>query len=237
MRTFPAGRSLKHALMTAVVALAAGCAALPQPDILPPSLDAPADYGEPSGPGLLYRIDRAQLTLYTEKSGWLRGLAHGHVIETDAVHGAIRLTDPAPGSTARLYFRPWDLVLDRPESRRAAGVGFESERSAADIAATRARMLGPRGFDSNDHPFVTVDVGWVDEHSAHITIRFRGRVAEQRVPLEFRVLDGQIDARAEFDIGHEALGIRPYSAFAGAIAVAETIRISLVVSARRIPEV
>jgi len=216
-----------------LILFVAGCAALPQPEVLPPAAEVPPGYAEPRGTGTLYRIDRAALTLYTYRAGWLAGLAHNHVMETDAVEGAIRLTEPRSGSMARLYFRPWDLILDDRAARDTAGPGFESERSAADIAATRSRMLGPKGFDTNNHPFVVVDVRWADETSAALSIRFRDQSVDRQIPISWQIDEQRIEASADFEIDHTTLGIRPYSAFAGAMAVAEPIRVRLVLSAVR----
>ncbi|MGE0621408.1 MAG: hypothetical protein AB7I04_07890 [Pseudomonadales bacterium] len=231
MRRVPIQKPLALLLLLASIA---GCAALPQPEVHAPLLDVPPGYEVPPGAGTLYRIDRADLTLHTYRAGWLSGLAHNHVMETDTVRGDIRLSEPLSASAARLYFRPWDLVLDDPDARAAAGPGFESERTAADIAATRTRMLGPRGFDSNDHPFVVADVRWADETALALTLHFRDRQVEVRAPAQWQISAQRIDASAGFDIDHTELGIRPYSAFAGAIAVAEPIRVRIVLSALRV---
>ena len=45
--------------------------------------------------------------------------------------------------------------------------------------------------------------------------------------------DQRIELTSDCEITHERLGIRPYSAFAGALAVAEEIRIQLRLSAER----
>ncbi len=210
-----------------LVLLLGGCAALPQPEILPPPDGPPAAYRTPDGPGTLYPIRQAKLILHTYRAGWLAGLTHNHVMETDALRGAVLLGEPSARSRAVLYFRPWDLLLDRPEARAAAGEGFESARSAGDIAATRTRMLGPRGFHANRHPFVVVEVRWVDEDHAALAIRFRDTVHEARVPVRWRLQGNRLEVAADFELRHEDLGIRPYSAFAGALAVAEPIRVQL----------
>jgi hypothetical protein len=218
-------------LATALTWLIGGCAALPQPDVREPSVTRPPDYSDPAGRGRLYRIEEARLTLHTYRAGWLSRLAHNHVIETHEVHGAIRLDSPRNRSAGRLYFRPWDLVLDDPGARAAAGPGFESPRSPADVAATRARMLGPRGFDSNEHPFVVVDARWADETHVMLVIHFRATTLDRLVPVAWRLADNRLTASADFELTHTSLGIRPYSAFAGAIAVADPIRVRLTLSA------
>jgi hypothetical protein len=153
-------------------------------------------------------------------------------METTRIGGAIHLAEPLEDSTAQMYFRPWDLVLDDPDSRAAAGAGFESERSAEDIAATRTRMLGPKGFHSNDHPWVKVSVSWKTRTEAVLEIDFRDGIYAFDVPLNWSIEGDVLSASADFELSHRALGIRPYSAFAGAIAVADPIRIQLTLSAR-----
>lgn len=220
-------------LSLALVLLLSGCALMPQPDVYPPEPGLPAPAAPAAPPAATaYRIVAADLEIHTYRAGWLAGMAHNHVMETTAVSGEIHLGEDIENSTARLYFRPWDLELDNPASRAAAGAGFESSRTAEDIAATRTRMLGPRGFDSNGHPFVVIDVAWRAERVAALTIRFRDAAYELDVPVTWELSDGRLDAAADFELSHRALGIRPYSAFAGALAVAEPIRIQLSVSGR-----
>ena len=217
------------------VLVCSGCALLPQPPIEKPTAMLPEPALIDALPGKSFRIVDAQLDIHTFRDGWLSHLAHNHVMQTDAVSGAIQLTDPIERSTARLYFRPWDLVLDDPEARQAAGAGFESERTAADIAATRSRMLGPRGFNSNEHPIVTVDVSWLDARQVNLVIQFRGESYRFPAPVTWSQTDTRIQIRSDIELSHGALGIKPYSAFAGAIAVADPIRIRLQLSAEATP--
>ncbi len=223
-------RKLRPGLAALLLLLSTGCALLPQPEVLPPGDDPAPEAAVPEGTSE-YRITAADLEIHTFKAGWLSHLSHAHVLETTAVGGSIHLAEPISGSSARLYFRPWDLELDDPQSRQAAGAGFESLRSAEDIAATRTRMLGPRGFDSNNHPWVLVDVRWLNSEQVNLEILFRDERHAFTVPLSWSVQDNSISASADFELSHRALGIRAYSAFAGAIAVTDRIRVQLELSA------
>ena len=220
--------------LAAFLLLATGCALLPQPQVLPPQ-DAPPPTAAAPANTTPYRITEAALEIHTFKGGWLANLTHAHVLETTAVGGDIHLAEPVAGSSARLYFRPWDLELDKPASRVAAGAGFESTRSAEDIAATRTRMLGPRGFHSNEHPWVIVDVHWHDVRQVDLDIHFRDGTYPLTVPLSWSQAEGTITAQTDFELSHRTLGLRPYSAFAGAMAVADRIRVQLTLSARAAP--
>ena len=213
--------------------LITGCSALPQPEILPPPDGPPAGYRDPSGPGDFYRVETAHLIAYTYRAGWLAGLTHNHVLETDEIHGFIQPAEDPEASRAVLYFRPWDLTLDRFESRAAAGPGFESARSAGDIAETRARMLGPRGFHSNEFPFVVATIRGKDESTITVSLHFRNTTFETVVPVTWQQTDDRLEVKADIQLTHADLGIRPYSAFAGALAVAEPIRVRLQLSALR----
>lgn len=228
-----AGHRGVRCCLLSLALLTSACALLPQPSIQEPAVSASPEWTAPAVDAQIFRIDHARLELHTYRAGWLSGLAHNHVMETEAVHGEIHLTDPIAESSARLYFRPWDLTLDDPETREAAGAGFESARTAEDIAATRTRMLGPRGFDNNQHPYVTTIIHWLDESRVELEISFRGEVYLLEAPLNWSRTRDAIMANADFEISHRALDLKPYSAFAGAIAVAEPIRIQLELSASR----
>jgi len=208
-----------------------GCALLPQPEIVEPLIETPT--GWTSAKAASYVVDEAQLILYTYRAGWLKDLAHNHVMTTTKLAGAIDLAEPISHSSASIYFRPWDLILDEPAARAAAGAGFESERTPADIAATRTRMLGPQGFASNDHPFVVIEVSWVNDSRVGLAVSFRDAVVDLEAPVSWSHDQERLSVTADFELSHRTLGIAPYSAFAGAIAVADTISVRLSLSAER----
>ena len=212
--------------------LASGCALLPQPEVYPPVEPMPAQQSSADPSAVTYELVQARVEIHTFRAGWLSGIAHNHVLESDGMAGQIWVATPIEASTARLQFRPWDLELDNPESRIAAGAGFESTRTAADIEATRTRMLGPKGFHSNEHPWVVIDVAWQSTEVVSLQIQFRDAVYPIDVPVRWSLQEDVLEASADFELSHRALGIRPYSAFAGAIAVADRIRVQLDLSAR-----
>lgn len=221
-------------LAGAVAALLLGaCAALPQPEIVPPGTATPAVPLPVPPASVPYRVEQAKLTLHTYRAGWLPWLAHNHVLETSVVGGEIHLAEPLRASLGRIHFRPWDLRLDDPAARQAAGEGFESRRTAAEIAATRTRMLGPAGLDSNAHPLIVVEVRWLDPKTTGLSIHLRGDTFETTAPVTWHRDGGTLRAAGDFELSQRALGMRPYSAFAGAIAVADRVRVMLELTAVR----
>lgn len=216
--------------------LLSGCAALPQPPINPVTVEVPADFPaeqyRSAGAGRVFRIDDALLTLKTYRAGWLRGLAHNHVMTTTKFNGLIYLSSEPGRSFADTYFRPYDLVLDEPAARTAAGPGFESVRDDDDIAATRSRMLGPKLLASNAHPFISVHVSpGPSDDQLLLTISLRDEQVDKIVPISWYVEEGRLNAESEFQLSHGDLKLKPYSAFASALAVADQIDVTITVQA------
>lgn len=235
---------LRSRLFTALLTgMLSSCALLPQPEINPVTAScslSPQVEEKPATGATLFRISDALLTLKTYRSGWLQGLAHNHVMTTNQVNGVIGLAPPPATSSAALCFRPFDLTLDDAQARLDAGEGFESIRTAKDIEATRSRMLGPKGFDSNQHPQVEVRIRLADtlvpepgKQNVVLSIGLRGQWFEKVVPLRWRLSEDRLAAEADFQISQQALGIRPYSAFAGAIAVDDVVQVTMTFTATR----
>jgi len=217
--------------------LLSGCALLPQPPIEPPVDSAPSaerlDIAADAD-SVPFRIATAELTIKTYRGGWLPGISHNHVMTTDKLGGVIHLSEDRSKSRAIAYFRPYDLVLDDPTTRQQAGIGFESERSEQDILATRTRMLGPAGFASNDYPFVLIRIEPVSLSEVNLEIGFREGIYHHQLPLAWELVDGTLNITGQFKLTHSQLGLKPYSALAGAIGVADDVDVEIVLSA--IPE-
>lgn len=227
--------------LAALTLLMGSCVLLPQPPIDAPVLHSPVDFPVTeylkAASGTVYEISRGELLIRIYRGGWLSGLAHNHVISTDTIRGYALIEGPQ-GDRAALYIRPWDLVLDDPAQRLAAGAGFESQRSAGDVAATRTRMLGPHGLHSNAYPFIIARIRpSVDWRTATIDLEFGGEGHRLTVPIRRVSTSGRMIVETEIVLSHAALGLKPYSAFAGAIGVADRIdlraRIEIEVSAGR----
>lgn len=218
------------------VFLLAGCAALPQPEINPVSVDVPADFPfdqyRRHRDGQVFAVDQSELVIRTYRAGWLKDLAHSHVLTASTLNGLIFVDPAGDASMADLYFRPYDLILDEAEARAAAGPEFESVRSEADIAATRLRMLGPRLLDSNDHPFIRIHVApGRPPDEVLLSIVLRSHTTTRPVPVEWSISAERLEVSASFRLTHAELGLQPYSAFAGALAVAQPVDVTLILRA------
>jgi hypothetical protein len=225
---------LSFCKLVAVIAvlLSTGCAALPQPPVHPVTDEVPRDFPielyRGTGDGRIFRIHDALLTLKTYRAGWLQGLAHNHVMTTTDFFGLVYLSPDPVRSFADAFFRPYDLILDEPAARQAAGVGFESVRTDDDIAATRSRMLGPGLLASNEFPFISVQVSPAPDHDQVVlTLSVRNEKVHKVVPISWTLTQGQLHAESNFQISHTELMLKPYSAFAYALAVADQIDVAV----------
>jgi len=226
----------RHWCLLLAVILLAGCAALPQPEISPVAVDVPADFPFSRylqrPPGQVFSVDQSELVIKTYRAGWLKGLAHSHVLTASTLNGLIFLDPAGRASMADLYFRPYDLVLDDPQARAAAGPEFESIRTESDVAATRLRMLGPRLLDSNDHPFIRIHVApGPAPGEVLLSIVLRSQTTTRLMPVEWSDSAERLEVRASFRLTHAELGLKPYSAFAGALAVAEPVDVMVALRA------
>jgi hypothetical protein len=228
---------IRHALILLASSMLSACALLPQPTIEAPVLDHPdADRLEvvPADDSRVFRVVAADLTIKTYRGGWLSGLAHDHVMTTREVGGTIHLAGEPGNSLAVIYFRPYDLVLDDPGAREQAG--FKSERSQRDVAATRSRMLGPKGFDSNTHPFVQIRIEPAGVSEVKLQILLKGEAYSLEVPLAWDLQDASLRITSAFTLTHQQLGLQPYSAMLGAIRVSENIDVEMVITATPVPD-
>ena len=218
--------------------MVSACALLPQPAIetpIPGQPDTDQLVAAPAGDSTVFQVVAADLTIKTYRGGWLAGLAHDHVMTTRAIGGTIHLATDPRNSVAAIYFRPYDLILDDPLARRQAG--FDSERSRSDVAATRTRMLGPKGFDSNAYTYVLIQVDPAGDHEVNLQILFKDRSYLLQVPVRWDLQDNRLRITSTFTVTHRQLGLRPYSALLGAIGVSENIDVEVAITAAPASEI
>jgi hypothetical protein len=222
------GRPL--ALLVALGALGAGgCGAPPRPAlVLPARTAAPVPVAVTAN----WRLDadRSELSIRAFRAGALAALGHNHVLLARGLEG--RLVVPAAGYAGtrfELALPVAALVVDDADARRAAGEGFDTRPTAADIEGTRQHMLGARLLDALAYPTIEVRgvVGAAQGGalSAEAVVVVRGHEARVVVPLAVAPSGTALEARGAFRITHAELGLTPYSVAFGALSVAEEIEI------------
>lgn len=234
--------ALRRALLTVLTGLLAACATAPPVPELPGAVpdDFPWDrYRQDAGRVL--RIDGGRLVLKVYRGGRLKHLGHNHVITSDAITGLLWLpTSASTGAVpdgangyADLYVPLASLIVDPPAARRAAGPEFSSEPSDRDREGTRRNLLGPKVLDAANHPYLRATVDLASSWSGTVVFGVAGRQTSHRLPFAVeRQPDGSLSISASFELTQEALGISPFTALGGAIAVADPIQVAVTLQAR-----
>jgi hypothetical protein len=187
-----------------------------------------------------YEIDPAKTQLYwlVYSSGALAGLGHNHVISAPEIQGRIDLQDTLSDSTFMLEIPVDSLQVDAPALRSTLGQPFASRPSQRDIEATRRNMLSRALLDSEAYPTISVAGSAFQSEGGsqtlQLTLTVKGTDVEMILPLVLDVEEDRIAVKAQFQLTHQQLGLRPFSALFGALQVAEHMDFVCVLVARRV---
>lgn len=225
-------------LASALAALLAGCA----PSLSPPVTDDGAarvraedsyyrravQAGEP-----VFRVEPAQSLVVIEvrRDGPLGHLGHDHVVASHEVRGHI-----APAAArGDLSVRLDRLVVDEPGLRAEAG--FDTQPSAAAIAATRTNMLD-KTLQAARHPyaFIRVDSVLAEAGDARLglAITLNGITRRLSVPARIEADAQRLLVSGRLRLKQTDFGIEPFSILAGAIRVGDEVAVRFRIHAARI---
>lgn len=187
---------------------------------------------------LRVRPEESILAVITHKGGFASGLAHNHLI-TAAGYDAKLEFDEASVSATRfeLRIRPEDLVVDDPELQntwfpqiRALGILDEpfGDVSDGDRKKIRSSMLGKKQLDAASFAEISASLLSVREVAAPteeesfayrvtVVLEIRGRRVEREMLARFALEDGALSVEAFGDFQFTDFGIKPFSAFLGAV--------------------
>jgi hypothetical protein len=160
-------------------------------------------------------------------AGVFAHFGHNHVISVSEVSGTVTRRISTEGSTFELSIPVSSLVVDEPSLRAHHGEDFRSEPSAKDISGTRRHMLGDRVLDVAHYPTIRVHgevrAGEIDSDLLSITVQMLGRNIRLSVPARVEIEGNALIASGEFSVTHAELGMEPYRAVLGMLAVSPRI--------------
>ena len=231
---------MRRALAAALVAaaLVAGCArpvARPAPvDERPPAEFPEQHYAQALARGLpVYRVDPARSLVVVEvrRGGALARLGHDHVVASRDVRGYVA---PDEGR-ADLYLRLDRLVVDEPGLRAEAG--FDTEPSAADVAATRRNMLD-RVLEAERHPFALVSAIRTGRASGGmsltVALTLHGIARSFEIPVALEADRERVDVSGRTTLDQTAFGIAPFTVLGGALRVLDRVDVRFRIRADRV---
>jgi polyisoprenoid-binding protein YceI len=185
-----------------------------------------------AGESRIYTIDPAQSEVYWRiyRAGALAAAAHSHVISMTDFTGSVTLASDLADAQWSLSFPVAGLVIDDPELRARHGEEFESVPSEDEKSGTRRNMLSDRLLNGEDFPAINLTgtgvLGSLAAAELPVTIEIVGNSVELAFPASIGLTANELIVTGEARFSHEDLGLTPFSAFAGAIAVADGIDFS-----------
>jgi polyisoprenoid-binding protein YceI len=177
----------------------------------------------------VYSVDSSGSEVYLRiyAAGALAALAHNHIISAGEFSGRVVLTADPAASQWDLSFPVAELVVDDAELRARYGEDFESGPSDNDKSGTKRNMLSDGLLNGAAFPEIrfsgTGVNGTLENAQLAVSIEIAGSVVDVVFPARISIGDGEVVVSGEYRVTHEDLGLTPFTAMAGAMAVAEEI--------------
>lgn len=230
----PRRAAIPMVMVTAL--LLAACQSLPSPapeaalEGAWPDLDA--TYRAQTASATVYALDPAasQVRIYVYRAGAAARFGHNHVLSLPRFAGYVAVPgDDASAARFELRVPLEALVVDDPVARADTGGSFAGERSAGDIAGTRANMLGERGLDAARFPqmrlrAVAVEGDW-PRLLARVAVTLHGVTRQEPVALTVTREAGRLRVAGTLILRQRDYGIEPFSALGGLLQVQDAVTV------------
>jgi polyisoprenoid-binding protein YceI len=232
----------------ALGALFLGCLLAGCPTRAPPP---PAQVGTQAPPTLAPHLGRpydvvaadSLLTVRVYRGGTLATAGHNHVVASRTLVGTVYVPEDVLKASIELHLAVAELTVDEPELRaREAGGDFPPDVPQSARDGTRRNMLGPAVLDAAEYSEVVlrserlepaadaagVLVAWLDAQvrDQHRTIA---------VPLRYELSGDTLTLTGETALRQSELGLTPFTALMGALAVQDEMRVRFRIVAIRAP--
>jgi polyisoprenoid-binding protein YceI len=208
---------------SAKIGAANGAAATPPPS----SPDAPRHEGRPFDVAPRDSL----LTILALRGGTLAKVGHNHVIASHDVTGTFYVPDDPSRSTFELHIPVAQLVIDEPDLRAKEGPDFPTDVPDSAKEGTRRNMLSEALLNGSQYPDITLVSQHIDATApasqihADVQVTVRGQTHTVSVPVTYSLVNGELTASGELPIKQSELGLTPFSALLGALAVQDEMRV------------
>jgi polyisoprenoid-binding protein YceI len=187
--------------------------------------------------GRPYDIDpgKSLLTVRVYRGGTLARAGHNHVIASHALSGTIYVPGDLAAASFEVRIPAAGLAVDEPELRRQAGADFPPDVSDSARDGTRRNMLGPALLDAAEFPDLVLraerlepgPAGSPGEVLAHIRTEVRGAERSVTLPVRYELRGEELSVSADGPLTQSALGLTPFAALLGALAVEDEMQVSI----------
>ena len=186
-----------------------------------------------------FRIDSdtSWLRVLLYPDGPLRRFGHHHVISHHGITGAVLVPPNALASTINLEFTVADLVVDDPALRALEGEDFEKEVPQKDKDGTRANMLRESQLDGETFPTIRIQSQSIEGNLPDVnviaTVIVKDTENTVTFPASIELTDDAFVARGQLELTHGELGLEPFTAAGGALAVRDLMVVKYEISGHR----
>lgn len=207
----------------------------------------PAESERPATPGVFaipadsteYRVaaQDSRLLILAFRGGPMAKLGHNHVIASHHLDGMVYATEDPLRTRFDIRFPVNELTVDEPAMREISGPEFANVVPQNARDGTRGNLLSPPLLDGANYPAIrlrALEVAAAGEgYDVGVEITIKDQAHMVRVPVTLRREAGSLVASGEFPLQQSALGLKPFTAAMGALAVIDELKVRFEIVARR----
>jgi polyisoprenoid-binding protein YceI len=228
--------TIRALCILAVTASVVGCATrTPKSAPIAPSVPA---HAESPALGHAYQVlgGESLLIVRVYRGGTLSRAGHNHIVASHDLAGTIYVAPDLSRSSFELQLPVASLTVDEAELRAAQGADFAADVPDSAREGTRKNMLGPAVLDAEHYPQISLFSDTLDMDAgrlmARVQIRIRGETHVFTVPVTYTLSANELLAQGEFALKQTDLGLAPFTALLGALAVQDEMQLQFRIVAR-----
>jgi polyisoprenoid-binding protein YceI len=171
------------------------------------------------------------LTILAFRAGTLAKFGHNHVIASHDISGTFYVPDDIEHSTFELRIPVGQLAIDEPDLRAKEGPDFPKDIPDSAREGTRRNMLSDALLNGAQYEDITLVSQHIDTSTpgsqvrADVQITVRGQTHTLSVPVTYSLSNGQLTASGDLPLKQSDLGLTPFTAALGALAVQDEMRV------------
>jgi polyisoprenoid-binding protein YceI len=171
------------------------------------------------------------LTILAFRAGTLAKFGHNHVIASHDIRGTFYVPDDIEHSTFELRIPVGQLAIDEPELRAKEGPDFPKDVPESAREGTRRNMLSDALLNGVQFEDITLVSQHIDTSTpgsqvrADVQITVRGQTHTISVPVTYSLSNGELTASGDLPLKQSDLGLTPFTAALGALAVQDELRV------------
>jgi polyisoprenoid-binding protein YceI len=171
------------------------------------------------------------LTILAFRGGTLAKVGHNHVIASHDVTGTFYVPEDVSHSTFELHIPVAQLAIDEPDLRAKEGPDFPKDVPDSAKEGTRRNMLSEALLNGAQYSEILLTAQHIDPPTsgsqvrADVQITVRGQTHTLSVPVTYSLANGQLTASGELPLKQSDLGLTPFTAMLGALAVQDEMKV------------